>query len=360
MPSFRPLAVLASAALVVTLVGCTGGSDAASENASTAGGKLTHEDSPLKKYLDAAWSGGLSEEEAEKQQADDMEQMEEIIAKCMTEEGFEYLPVAPPEDDAIVVGDDWDTDDREWVEKYGYGVMDFPGNDAEPSTEPEDESSSIAQNAEYMASLSESELAAYDEALYGPPVDDAALEDPDFEYNWQDFGCAGRAQHEVQGENPLNSSEFTDLLERISTFSDGVAESPEQQALDAEWAACMTEAGESGFTRQAEAQESIFDAIQVPEEVPEKSDTEAPEGSDTEALEESETEVPDDKSLPDTPETEALRQREIELALIDLTCREKTDYGQASLKIQFALEEQFIEDNKTELDAFKLAAEQTH
>jgi hypothetical protein len=43
----------------------------------------------------------------------------------------------------------------------------------------------------------------------------------------------------------------------------------------------------------------------------------------------------------------------------DLGCREKTDYRQQQLKIQFAAEEQFIADHKEELDALKARAEQS-
>lgn len=333
-------ALVAAVAVAASLSGCTpSSSDAAS-------GELTSADSPLAVYLDAAWGGDLSPEEVEKEQATDAARAEELIARCMTDEGFEYTPVGPEATEAVVVdaNEDWDIDDRAWVEKYGYGIFEFPGSEIEPSADPEDDTSSIARNVEYIESLSESEVAAYDEAMYGPPVDDEALEDPDYEYEWEESGCAGRAQHEVHGDDPLSTSEFDDLFERIATMSDGLVDSPEHQALDAEWAACMDEAGESGFTRQTDAQESIYAAMPVEEE--------APEGS--------ETEEPDDKSIPDTPETRALHERELALALIDLTCREEIDYRQSSLKIQFAREEQFIDDNRAELDAFKLAAEQAH
>ena len=55
----------------------------------------------------------------------------------------------------------------------------------------------------------------------------------------------------------------------------------------------------------------------------------------------------------------ALGERELKLALIDLDCREKTSFATKSLEIQFALEEKFIAENKTELEAFKAAAEQS-
>ena len=46
------------------------------------------------------------------------------------------------------------------------------------------------------------------------------------------------------------------------------------------------------------------------------------------------------------------------LALVDLGCREQTDYRQRHLKTQFDLENQFIADHSEELDALKARAGQ--
>ena len=55
---------------------------------------------------------------------------------------------------------------------------------------------------------------------------------------------------------------------------------------------------------------------------------------------------------PDPAAMEELRQKEIDVALADFRCSEKLErYMQTTLKAQFALETQFVEDNKSELDA---------
>ncbi len=54
----------------------------------------------------------------------------------------------------------------------------------------------------------------------------------------------------------------------------------------------------------------------------------------------------------------ALGEEEVELALADLGCREETDYRQKAQDIQFELEEQFIADHESELEALRAAAEQ--
>ena len=45
------------------------------------------------------------------------------------------------------------------------------------------------------------------------------------------------------------------------------------------------------------------------------------------------------------------RDHEIEVALADFTCAEKVDYQKAYMTAQYRLENQFIEDHKSELDA---------
>ena len=54
---------------------------------------------------------------------------------------------------------------------------------------------------------------------------------------------------------------------------------------------------------------------------------------------------PDEKVLAD------LREKELALAMADFACAEDVDYTEATTKVQFELEEQFITDHKSELDA---------
>ena len=57
-------------------------------------------------------------------------------------------------------------------------------------------------------------------------------------------------------------------------------------------------------------------------------------------------------------EAQEIGKREIKTALADLECRTKTNYNDTRLTIQFKLEEQFVKENKKELDEFKAAQEQ--
>lgn len=333
MRSTGPLAVLAASALALTLAGCS----------ANGGGELSYEDSPLNEYLSASYGGDLSPEEQQKKFDEQQRQQEDLMAQCMAEEGFEYQPNVV-NSGMVTTGDDieWEPDDRKWVEKYGYGMVNNPFNTEEAA--PMDEY--VDPNQEYLDSLSESERTAYYETAYGvPPAEDEMSEDGIYEYNWENSGCQGWAQHEMEGDDPWQSDEFAGLRDKMNELWTAAQEAPEYKELNAAWASCMSDAGEPGFKTQQEASQSISDA--------QNKIYEAAYGDGTTEID---PETMEDPSK--SPEMKELGEKEIALALVDLSCREKTDYTAESLKIQFALEEKFIADNKAELEAFKAAAEQ--
>ncbi|KJQ54826.1 hypothetical protein [Microbacterium sp. SA39] len=337
-----PLAAVAASVLVLALAGCSGTrSDA----------ELDYKDSPLSKYLEAAWGGDLSPEEQQKEFAETQRKVEKVVAECMAGEGFEYTPVNA--DGSAAVGEAdvvWEPDKREWVEKFGYGMV------VSPFTESTEEDAPADPNEEYVESLSDSEEAAYYEVLYGPVPDEDAVDAETYEYDWKTSGCQGKAQHEVQGEDPWQGGEFAGLLTKMQELWSESQDSPEMAALNKKWAACMTDAGEPGFTAQADAVQSILDEQNALMEAAAPGESGDAEGDDSVSGEES---SPESEAIAESPEMTALGEREIELALVDLTCREKTSFKEKSLEIQFALEEEFIADNKAELEAFKAAAEQS-
>lgn len=367
MRSIPALTTFAAAALIVTLAGCTGSPTDTASDAPPTDRDLTSDDMPLNAYRDLLWLGGASPEEMERTQIEQAAKVDARVVPCMKEQGFEYIPDTSDLDELEaaendretaeadgeeIAADEWEPDERSWVASYGYGIVDYPGKQDEPDVpEVTDEDVAAADpNASYLDTLSESERAAYDEALFGPPVDKDSLDGTE-EYDWTEAGCVGRAAHELEAEGEIpgevDLSPFEGVITRMGEFTESIDEEADYAELDREWASCMSDAGESGFTRQPEAVESIVD--------------EANELTSGVAIENGE-EVTDEPAAepvdPDGPEMEDLRQREAELALADLDCREKTDYTQATLRIQFDLEEQFIADNKTELDALRLAIEQ--
>lgn len=322
----------ASSALALTALALSGllalsGCSAPAEDKGTA-----ESTSPLTEYLGVLSGSDLSPEEQEEKYREQDRAREDLVATCMQEAGFEYTPNVQPV--SLSSSDDaYRPDDREWVAQYGYGVVDSP--DRHESADAGEEY--VDANSDYLESLSESEKAAYSEALHGPPApeDDAVSDDGSYEYDWTTAGCYGAAQHELAGEDPTSGEEHAPLLEALTDFYTGLQSAPELADLEAAWSSCLSDAGHPGFVARFEAVNSIDEKMS------------ALYGA-----------AGDQPVEPADPKVVALKDEEIELALADLDCREKTDYTAVQKKAQDALEQQFIDDHRAELDALKADAEQ--
>jgi hypothetical protein len=301
--------------------------------ASSAETPAAEEESPLSEFFSSAYGADLSPEEQEKKFAEDEREREELVAQCMSEEGFEYTPNLQSGSMSVAFdGDEWDPDSREWVSQYGYGMINYPGREEMQSG---DEGEYVDANADYVASLSESEQGAFNEALYGPAPDEEEMpvEGEAMEWDWTTAGCYGWAEHERGTVDPMSSDEHKPLMDAMNEFYENMMKSPELADVDAAWSSCMADAGQPGFSVQFDAQNSIS----------EESNAIYENGSET---------------GPDQAELDALGEKEIELALIDLDCREETDYRQKQQDVQFEQEQQFVDDHKTELEAFRADLEQ--
>ncbi|MGY2080093.1 hypothetical protein [Modestobacter sp. SYSU DS0657] len=326
-----PAVLSALTAGVLLLTGCSGSDDAPDDSASEV------EVGPLGEYMNAVYGGDLSPEEQERRFAEQQEKQEELVAQCMQEQGFEYTPDNQSMTFSSGDGTEWEPDDREWVGQYGYGAVKSPFSEEPVPAEEE----WVDPNGDYVASLSESEQAAFYEALYGPqPTEEEMNEEVSYEYDWKTAGCQGAAQHEVAGEDVSQSEEFKPLFDALNEFYEGMASWPGMVELDAEWAACMDAAGHGGYATQTDAQNSLYEELN--------------EIYESTAL----TEDGEFAGEPDQAALDALAKREVELALADLECREETDYRDRAADVNREAEQQFVDDHKSELEAMKAAAEQ--
>lgn len=319
--------IVAASALALTLTACS------SSPSDTSTDPM---DSPLNKYLAAAWGGDLSEEEQQKRMEEQQTKTEELVAACMKDEGFEYIP-QPQTGMYMSSGDEYKPDDREWVSQYGYGAVNYPGMNEPVDPEAEEW---VDVNADYVESLSEAEQAAFYESLHGPQPTEEEMSDPNFEWEYdpENAGCYGSAQSEINGDqanDPYSADEHKPLMDAMSKMYEDMATMPELTALDTAWVDCMADAGYPGFDAQFDAQNSIYEEQQKIWE------SAGEEGVN-----------------PDDPAFEELAEKEVAIALADLECREKTEYREKQTEISFKLEEDFIADHKAELEAFKADAEQ--
>lgn len=312
------IGVATATILIASLTACTadgGGGD-----------KLDPAKSPLSVYFDAIY-GGYDDEEFAAQQV----LIEEKVAACMSDEGFEYIPVDQTQYQSSSSGDEWNPDDEEWVGQYGWGFVNYPGREA---TGP-DASAPTDPNQDYVMSLSETEQTAFYETLYGPsPSEEELGEDGSYEYTWENGGCYGAAQHEVQGDNAWDDEKNKPLIEAMDKLYQETQKDPRIVEANAKWASCMADSEFPDYKSPQDAQDKFLEELNAIYE------------NTTEAIE------------PDDPRLKELAAREIDIALADLACAKEVGTRELALKVQFELEEQFIADNKAELDALLADSEQ--
>lgn len=336
------LAAAGAAALVLSLAACSGGEPGESPES-------TPEAGPLDKYFEQMNGGEFDEGEMNAQQME----VEEIVAACMIEQGFEYIPVdwSAAGSGPVAMPDDLDVEwgTIEFAEKYGYGATTDPYGDQ--SSQPEDGSGEefVDPNQEYVDAMSETEREAYYAALYGEPPTEEEMAESDsgeMEYNWEDSGCSGKAQHEVYemgGEG--GTEDFSALQDDMSAMWEASMADPRLTGLNDEWASCMTEAGYSGMAAVGDGENKIYeevnalweDAYADAEADPSKEMTE----EDYKAIEES---IEEDRK--------AITPREIEMAVADFTCRDEIRYDEIQQEVNFEYQQEFVDAHKDELEAW--------
>ncbi|SDZ06289.1 hypothetical protein [Herbiconiux ginsengi] len=313
--------IVLCAAAGVLLSGCAGlGAGGGAEATSNSSGS----ESPLQKYWSLLY-GGQDQADVDRQNAE----VQDKVAECMGEQGFDYVP--DTHNGAVVMaadsGLDWTSED--FAKTYGYGITTDPlgmgDGPEEPGADP---------NADYVASLSQSEQAAYNDALWGPspPATDAG--EPT-EYDWKTGGCNGEAQHEVFGDAGVGADpEFEALTDGMNGLYDEVRTSPAVVEKEQDWSDCLADAGFGDFEHKDDAPAAISEEYSALFTMPDgdaSASTAAPK-ADPAAL-------------------DALRQREIAQATADYGCAQESGYAETLKSEQFRMEQAFIDEHKTELDA---------
>lgn len=298
----------------------------------------------LEEYIGSIWPAHSTAEQ-QRRQAEENLRREELIAQCMNDAGFEYLPNVDGDAGILQDAETWQPENREWVAQYGYGALRvfnptaFAGGGLGQLLGQEHS----AANQAIVDSLSDSERAAYELYLWGEPLDFTQMLGGGGNVNaLENSGCWGRAMQEIRHDPRMDlfaTNEFAPLLEALAAFFQGINNHPEFAQLNNEWASCMADAGHPGFARQQDAQARFVNEMTMT-----LTTVAATAGDNLEA----------------TPEFAALRDREIELALADLDCRVTTDYRAREASITHAAETQFINDHQTTLAAFRAAAEQAN
>ena len=275
-----------------------------------------------------------------REQNDDGETYEEIVARCMKAQGFEYrIPVTPStmsENDEVQATSQFDLPG---AATNGYDLV-FPYSEFGEIEDAPIEVESDAP-ADPLASLSQSEADAYGVALYGTYAGDLAA-DPNTEWNWNRAGCLGSAEHElmVHPERATKSNPFEELMSKVIDTPLEVLEGPDWQTIVGGWSACMSAEGHTGFTYLDDARTSIEQEREA------LLDSVRPPTSSAETIEVTE----DDDGIPDRTAWESLRRREIALATTDLRCRQDADLDGEYERLYAEVEQKFLEKHDLELE----------
>ena len=228
-------AVAVVGVLVLAMVaGCTQEAEPSSEHRPRPG--------PAEAYLEAAL--GVSADDA----AQAARRMEESVAACMSEQGFEYVPDTSMYHSSDLGAVDPPPGTREFAEQFGYGFAALPEGMRVEST------AGSNPNDEIVGAMSPEELAAYERALWGFTADDATAED-EVELG----GCFGAARNEVWGDRDEDHVRVAleEEIERID--AEAAPMDPAVVEAAAEWSGCMADAGHPGYAEPPDAEQAAWD-----------------------------------------------------------------------------------------------------
>ena len=287
--------------------------------------------SPFDEYRNLLWDADLDQEGQLRRFEAQLRRSEELVAKCMHALGFEYLPDLGSAALEFPDSDLWRPEDIDWVEQWGYGWAAAPtitrggGQPVQVFGMSDDG----GPNAPMLAELSQSERDAWWNALWGPPPPG------------ETFNCFSWGRNQKQNERSVAATEeFAPLMEAISQMEQLIYF--EQSEADRLWASCMFDAGYPDFVRQQDASDMIL--------------AELTEIQTAHAI--NPNAAPGAITVANSETMAALQDREISLALADLSCRVSTNFAAHREAHRVAIETQFVDDHRAALTALRDAAEQ--
>jgi len=347
------------ATLMMVLAACGGSTDSDTSTTAaeaTATSTAANADESLASFLGFGNPDdpAAAEAESRRQQMD----IEESIRLCMAEQGFEYTPVTPP-DGAFTTFDP--EDEAERVATEGFGISTWYGNEEmDTSMTWED------PNQERVDAMTPAEQEAYWAALHGAESDlDQEVEiDPETGeemYVTSGFGggCQGVAYEEAYGDMDATQDLWEELEPAFEALSARMEADPRIVELNAEWAACMSEAGYTYESREAmyedvyETFQARLDEIMGPDTDPLAGMTEEELNAFFELPPDEQQAVYDEQmaAVTDQPGLKELQEEEIALAVADNECGE--GFYEAYDEISATYEAEMIAENRDILEQIR-------
>lgn len=300
---------LVGLALLAMAAGCSEEADPA---------PATVEPGPAEAYFEAAL--GFSADDA----AAAAVRQEEIVAACMSEQGFEYIPDTSGYQVVDTAEIDPPPGTRAFADQFGYGFAAAP-------EEMRAISSGAGPNEAVTAAMSAEEYEAYTRALWGDDAVEAAS-GGEVELG----GCVREARNQVWGDRETDHVR-AGLEDEIARIDAEVAPAdPLVMAAAAEWSECMADAGHPGYAAPADAEAAAWDAWMAFNDGIAADPTLG---------------VVDDESGGPVGEAD-LAAREASLATADWDCRTAVDYDAVWSAARDRLQQDYVDANRAELDAW--------
>jgi hypothetical protein len=178
--------------------------------------------------------------------------VQESMAQCMKDAGWEYKPVDFSAQFDVPGGDE-QLSQKDFGEKYFYGTVyyyelyELPslGTDENgvPATVPGE--NFVDPNQDYVNSLSSDEQAKYYADLYGEPQEAPVFDDTGdgavteaVAVPIEEQGCSGEAQQEVFGDQPFNNPDFA---KRFDELQQQLENDPRVNDAEIDWSDCIYE-----------------------------------------------------------------------------------------------------------------------
>ena len=299
--------------------------------------------------LDAAGAESGAEQQAR------LEAEEEIVAACMRDQGFTYTPVdwsyfaeegpyTPAPERAVT------EEDLAFAAEFGYGVSTQSELAPAAGSQPQN------PNDAYVAAMSPQEAEAYYDAIYGPGQGQAYIDGLE-PYDWTKYGCMGLAGHE-SGRDVLvafDDTPFEQVRADIDALWVTIDQDPRIMAANQEWAQCMESAGYPGFDTAASAQTSFFDE--------EMRILDATHGAAQYDLSTDDYLTSPEYLAAEQAAAEmraALVERETATAVADVQCQADVDYRRIYAETSAALQQEFYDAHRTDLEAWLAAVEEAY
>lgn len=355
MPVQKGILTVLGASVALVLAGC-GGDDSGSTDAA--------DDSPLAEFFGEGVIefspgggmgmsfGGSGDVEIPDEELERMREVEDLVAECMVEEGFEYTAnVVNPEEFVSPWQEAQELPPDEFAEQYGYGISTMHYSEIEENL-PEN------PNQEYRESLSPEAVEAYERALYGDMTSWDPEEGPP---PVEERGCRGKADAEVYGDRMAEMeeqaspwTEFEGLMEDVSSLSGRIRNDPRLQEAGQAWLGCMADAGYPDFQQVGDAEQSVHQRMgELEGWNMEPSPAPSADSSDG-AAEESITREPPEI---DPEELAEVQEYELELAVADRECMAE-HYDDVFEEVSYEFQEEFVAEHRAELERFQDWAEE--